>query len=130
LSSVGVLRNFRDPRDRVDPGEKGDKLDGERSMRSKLDPVSIPLDVASLPLRVAKARSSIAGFLFEPNVWSMSRGLSDCCTRVGNPLAMADEDVCCEIDRGSFDLSYHERIVEDERLFLKVEAMSVRLLPV
>jgi len=30
----------------------------------------------------------------------------------GRPFAIADADVCCDIDRGTLDLSYHDRIVE------------------
>ena len=30
----------------------------------------------------------------------------------GRPFAIADADVCCDIDSGTLDLSYHDRIVE------------------
>lgn len=34
---------------------------------------------------------------------------------LGTPLAMADDDVCCEMESGTLDLSYHDLRVELER---------------
>jgi hypothetical protein len=67
------------------------------------------------PIGFNRLRSNLAGFFLF--LAMAARALSMSSTRsafVGSPLAMADAEVCCEIARGILDLSYHDRMVEEE----------------
>jgi hypothetical protein len=92
-------------------GEREDITEGDlvntSSPRTKpLDGLSVGVsDAANFDLGSRCVRSSLAGFFLDfacddaPSMSSSALAFS------GSPLAMAELEVCCEMDRGTLDLS-------------------------